>query len=204
MKKFLLPILFTFFLLSCNQTNKPSDKVAEEGTTKDVVAKEPLLKQYIDAYLAKNRDCFNNKVSEEECSKAFASDFLLTQLGDSIPCISELPLILETTMAYNDDKYVVKFGFGKHTSRISLSKEYDTYFQVFSIVDKNTVLSLKEKELYYVKGACHSYANKKSFTLPSGKYFDDPARLYKIGDEINLNLGTLIITKASFIPVEKN
>lgn len=199
MKKFLLPILFTFFLLSCNQTNKPLDKVAGEGTPKEVVVKEPLLKQYIDAYLAKNQDCFNNEITEQECSKVFATDFLLTQLGDSIPCISELPLKFDMILPYDNEKCIIKFDFG--ISQKILSKDYDVSFHIFSVVDKKTVLPLKQKELYYIKGSCYNYANSNS-SSESYTYYDDPPRL-RNRKPVEFYLGTLIVLDISFVPVKK-
>lgn len=196
---FLLTLTFTGCISKTNTNN--SGKIS---TTEEVRVKL-LLENYLDGFLNSNKDCFNNDITKEECTKMLAVDFLLTQLGDSINCITQLPLQYKQMAKYNDNKYVVKFEYGKESSKHTLSSNYITYFQVFSIVDKKTASMLKEGENYYLKGRCYSYANRKTFTMPSGTdfaggtYYDGATTINKDSyGKTRINLGTLIVENLSF------
>lgn len=190
MKKLIYCFLSIVLFAGCVQNNKQLKR--EEPA-------ELKLKCYIDSFLDSNKDCFDNDIKKEEAAKFLAVDFVAKCLGDSIPYISELPVKFEMLLPYeNEDKYVIKFAYSELSNNFYISKEYKVTFQVFSIVDKETASKLKENALYYISGACYDYANRKSFTLPSGKYFEGYPSISKWEDKPEVNLGTIIVQNISF------
>lgn len=189
MKKFLFGLFALILVVSCVQK---STKQTDE-------TKESILKTYLDSFLASNSNCFDNEITKEEATKFLTTDFVAKCLGDSIPCISELPVKFEMLLPYeNEDKYVIKFAYSEFSNGVRLSPKYGTTFQIFSIVDKETASKLKENALYYIYGASYDYANSKSFTLPSGKYFEGYPSISKWEGKPEVNLGTLIVQNISF------
>lgn len=190
MKKLIYCFCAIVLLAGCVQSNKQSKK--EEPA-------EPKLKSYIDSFLVSNKDCFDNDIKKEEATKFLTTDFVAKCLGDSIICISELPVKFEMLLPYeNEDKYVLKFAYSELSNNFRLSPKYGVTFQIFSIVDKEIASKLKENALYHISGACYDYANSKSFTLPSGKYFEGYPSISKWEDKPEINLGTLIVQNISF------
>lgn len=190
MKKLIYCLLAITLFAGCVQSNKQSKK--EEPA-------ELKIKHYIDSFLASNKDCFDNEIKKEEATKFLTIDFVAKCLGDSIPYISELPVKFEMLLPYeNEDKYVIKFAYSELSNSFRISKEYKVTFQVFSIVDKETASKLKENALYHISGACFDYANSKSFTLPSGKYFEGYPSISKWEDKPEINLGTIVVQNISF------
>lgn len=185
MKKLICCFLAICLFVGCIQSSKKSQK--EEP-------KEPKLKTYIDVFLASNNSCFDNEIKKEEATKFLTVDFVVKCLGDSVSWLSELPVKFEMLLPYeNEDKYVVKFVYSELSNSSRISKEYKVSFQTLSIVDKETASKLKENSLYYISGSCYDYANSKSFTLPSGKYFEGYPSISKWENKPEVNLGTLIV-----------
>ncbi len=172
--------------------------------TAQTIEKELLLKQYLDSFLIKNSACLNNEITEKECSNLLKNEFISKNLGDSINCISELAMNFERLMEYNENKYVVKFSIGESINNFKLSDNYQVTFQVLSIVDKETAIKLKEGAQYYIKGSCYNYASKKSFVLPSGRYFEGYPSIMKIKEKPYIDLGTFIVKNISFVEVESD
>ena len=196
MKAIFYSISLVFLFIGCTQNSNQKRSSENFETTKQ--EKVLILKTMLDNFFSENKDCLNNDLTLKGCAKSLQSDFIQNYLGDSIPCISELPLKFERLMEYNADKYVVKFGYGETTNKAKISNDYEVTFQVFSIVDKSTALTLKEGSLYNIYGSCHDFANQKSFTLPSGRYFEDYPKLLKMDGKPYLILGTLIVKNIEF------
>jgi hypothetical protein len=180
MQKIVLLFVLIISLLGCTPKSQNTNQEPQ---------REYLIKVFLDKFLSENRNCFNNDVTKKDCELTLKNEFL-KNLGDSIPCISELPLEFEMLIEYENDiikilypellhKYVVKFSFSETRHNIKISDNYDVTFQVFAIVDKNAVLELKEGNFYYIAGSCYDFASKNSFVLPSGDYFNGYPTIYK-------------------------
>ena len=198
MKAKLFPfyLLLIFSVTSCtiefnqNQSNRTPQK-------------KYILKTYLNNFLSRNKGCFKNEITRSDCSMKLQESFLRTQLGDSIKCISEIPIEFKMLMKYGTDKYVVKFVYSDDLNTTKISDKFTLGFQVFSIVDKNIAVKLEENKKYHIFGSCHDYVNKKSFTLPNGDYIESYPSIHKLyGDEIFIYLGTLVVKNLSFIPAE--
>lgn len=207
MKKVLSILVLLSLILGCkpNQTGGQEKKEANSF----------VLKTILDNFLVENPELTNNEITLKEGSEKLEM-LLRVKLNDSFEVISELPFEFEAAVEYpaspfesveieafaNAGKYVAKFGFGEYTSKVKLANNYKTTFQVFSIMDKETVMKLKKGSLYKINGVFKDFANcKGSFYLPGGKCFDNPPKIDSHKEGPYINLGTLIVEDISFVEI---
>lgn len=159
--------------------------------------KKSLLKSYLDGFIASNKNYLDNQITKDDANNKLKKTFIKDCLGDSIKCISELPLKYEMMLQYGDeDKYVIKFELAS----TGISYAYDVTFLVLSVVNKETASKLKDECLYYIYGSCYDFANSRSFVLPSRGTIEDYPEIHKdsgFGKPL-FDLGTLIVKNISF------
>lgn len=168
------------------------------------------LREMLDSCLQAQPNANNNDVTRSILADTLKSKFQCFR-GHSLPYIEDLPFQYEMCLKYPQtletdiEKYVVKFGFGDVTSKCELSDKYETTFQVFAILDKETVATLVDGALYHIKGTFRDFANNSAetgFTLPSGRCFIDYPSVISIDDKPYIDLGTLIVDSLSFAKIQ--
>lgn len=183
------------------------------GAKKQVVQqeqKEYALREMLDSCLSGQPNANSNDVARSILADTLKSKFQRFR-GHSLPYIEDLPFQYEMCLKYPQtletdiEKYVVKFGFGNVTSECELSDKYETTFQVFTVLDKETVATLVDGALYHIKGTFRDFANNSAetgFTLPSGRCFIDYPSVISIDDKPYIDLGTLIVDSLSFAKIQ--
>ena len=157
---------------------------AKRTETQSVIKDSPKpLAVFLDKCLAEQPNALNNEVTRTILADTIKTRLLQYQ-GDTLAILSDLPMKYEMCLQYpprifetfeasfekNAGKYVVKFSFGEYTSKCKLSSKYKTTFQVFSILDKETVAMLVDGALYKINGKFRDFANntqETGFVLPS-------------------------------------
>lgn len=198
MKKLLLLVVILWNASCVSINNK---QVSEKGA--DTLLQKPLiLTTWLDDFLSKHSDCFDNDIKTEEAENFLAVDFLLSQLGDSIDCVTQIPVKFNDMLKYNNNKYLLKFVADKYTTDLKLSDKYDASLTVLAFVDKKTASQLVEGKLYFIDGSCHSYADSKHLQLPSGAVFNlaTPSLKKSAFDGVQVDLGILLVTDLTFRP----
>lgn len=202
-------VVISMVLGGCSSnTNKSNVQIQEPSF---------LLKELLDSLLKESPNIMNNDITKQDFANVLTTE-LQKYRGDTLPFLSELPFEFEMSMEYpkspfdfeseiykNAGKYVVKFGFGKYSSKCKLSDKYETTFQVFSIVDKSTASQLVDNSLYKINGTFNDFSNcNGSFTLPSGKCFNGYPRISKssLYEIPSIDLGTLIIENLTFTKIQ--
>ena len=209
MKKVFLLLVITGFLFSCVNKQSNTEQLTEEY----------ILKTILDSCLEKQPNAMNNDITRSILADSIKAT-IQCYIGDSLPFLSNIPLKYEMALEYlpspfdfesesfkNAGKYVVKFSFSESSNKCELSKEYQTTFQIFTIMDKEAVATLIDGALYYVNGKFIDFANNSKetgFVLPSGKCLVDYPSISRsaLDNKPFINLGTLIIENATFIPIE--
>ena len=167
---------------------------------------------FLNQCLLEHPNALNNEVT-----RTILADTIRERLfqNDTLPILSNLPMRYEGCMQYpervfetfeteydkNAGKYVVKFSFGEYSSKIKLSSKFESTFQVFTILDKETVGKLVDGDLYNINGKFRDFANntqKTGFVLPNRKCIVDYPRVISINNTPYINLGTLVIDDLSF------
>lgn len=172
------------------------------------------LKAMLDSCLIEQPNAMNNDVT-----KSILADTIKARLqqfrGDTLIYISDIPFQYEMALEYppspfefesesykNAGKYVVKFGHSDTFTKYRISDKYEVSFQVFTIMNKETVANLVDGELYYISGIFRDFANNSSetgFVLPSGKCLIQYPTVNKYtGDKVSINLGTMIVDGLTF------
>lgn len=171
------------------------------------------LREMLDSCLQAQPNANNNDVTRSILADTLKSKFQRFR-GHSLPYIEDLPFQYEMCLEYPQthktdiEKYVVKFGFGDVTSKCELSDKYETTFQVFAILDKETVATLVDGALYHINGTFRDFANNSAetgFTLPSGKCLVDypSVGVSAFGDKPFIDLGTLVIDSLLFTQIKQ-
>lgn len=171
------------------------------------------LREMLDSCLQAQPNANNNDVTRSILADILKSKFQCFR-GHSLPYIEDLPFQYEMCLKYPQtletdiEKYVVKFGFGDVTSKCELSDKYETTFQVFAILDKETVATLVDGALYHIKGTFRDFANNSAetgFKLPSGKCLVDypSVGVSAFGDKPFIDMGTLVIDSLSFTQIKQ-
>lgn len=201
--KYIIYVIIYIFLFGCdNSVNKSTSKPKTERYA---------LRDLIDSCMQSQPNVMNNDVTKsifadtlKECFQRFRGSTLpyLKNLPLQYEMCLEYPRIFESELDKNAGKYVVKFAFGEISSKCRLSDKYETTFQVFAILDKETVATLVDNSLYYIEGTFRDFANNSQetgFLLPSRRYFIDYPRISTSWcNEPFIDLGTLIIDSLSF------
>lgn len=205
-----LSCLLLFYSCDGNQAKKQVEKVNTEY----------VLRGMLDSCLQVQPNANNNDITRSILADTLKSKFQRFR-GHRLTCIEDLPVQYEMSLEYprifetfeseidkNAGKYVVKFGFGKVSSKCELSDKYETTFQVFAIVEKEMAAMLVNDSLYYIKGIFRDFANntrETGFTLPSGKCLIDypSVSVSAFGNKPFINLGTLVIDSLSFTPTKQ-
>lgn len=176
------------------------------------------LAVFLDKCLSEQPNALNNEVTRTILADTIRERLLKYQ-NDTLPILSDLPMKYEMCLQYpprifetfeasfekNAGKYVVKFSFGEYTSKIKLSSKYKTTFQVFTILEKETVATLVDGALYKINGKFRDFANntqKTGFVLPSGKCIISYPSVTSIDKNPYIDLGTLILDNLSFSKIE--
>ncbi len=202
-----LTIFSLLFFVGCGQSNRTNVQ------SKDCIEKKYALQLLIDSCLTHQPNAMNNDVS-----RSMLADTIRTTIqqfiGDTLPFLADIPLQYEMCLEYPNDsysknagKYVVKFGFGEHTSKCKLSDDYKTTFQIFTIMEKAQVAQLVDNALYRVNGVFVDFANnsqKTGFILPSGKCLIDYPTIMTIENKPYIDLGTLIIENTTCKKIGQN
>lgn len=217
MKGYIFTLLAVFVLAFSGCSNSQTNKgKSEEGR------KEYVLKIMLDSCLNNNPNATNNDITKSILADSIKAT-IQNYIGDTLPFLTDIPVEYEMCLEYpkssfdfesesfkNAGKYVVKFSFGKYSSKCELSDNYETTFQIFTIMDKVTVSKLIDKELYYVNGKFIDFANntkETGFVLPSGKCLIDYPRVlagYGTYDKkIKIDLGTLVLEDVSFSQINQ-
>jgi len=190
MKHTLYIFLIALIALSCTGNT-------QSVQTKKEVAEPLLIQNYLDNFLSENPNCIDNDILREECGEKLKVGVINGLMGDSIRFITQIPVEYEMSLRQGDDSYIIKFVCGKNVTNLRVSDKYDVSFQLFSIVDKETAKTIKDKGRYYVSGTCNAYADNKTFPLPSGKKYSNYPRITKSssigGDKPNFDLGTFVV-----------
>lgn len=192
---------------------------AKRTETQSVIKDSPKqLAVFLDKCLAEQPNALNNEVTRTILADTIKTRLLKYQ-GDTLAILSDLPMEYEMCLQYppcifetfeasfekNAGKYVVKFSFGEYTSKCKLSSKYKTTFQVFSILDKETVAMLVDGALYKINGKFRDFANntqETGFVLPSGKCIISYPSVTSIDNSPYIDLGTLILDNISFSKIE--
>lgn len=176
------------------------------------------LAVFLDKCLSEQPNALNNEVTRAILADTIRERLLKYQ-NDTLPILADLPMKYEMCLQYpprifetfeasfekNAGKYVVKFSFGEYTSKIKLSSKYKTTFQVFTILEKETVATLVDGALYKINGKFRDFANntqKTGFVLPSGKCIISFPSVISIDNSPYIDLGTLILDNISFSKIE--
>ncbi len=182
--------------------------------------KEYILKTILDSHLEKQPNAMNNEIAMSILADSIKTT-IQSYAGDSLPFLTEIPMMYDMALEYppnpydfelesfkNAGKYVVKFSFSEYSNKCELSKEYQTTFQIFTIMDKETVATLIDNGLYHINGKFIDFANNSSetgFVLPSGKCLIDYPKVSRssINNKPFINLGTLILENVTFVQIQK-
>lgn len=203
MKRLSCIFVITFCLWGCGSSpNKSNVQVQKEPTF--------ILKGLLDSLINESPNLMNNDITKQDFANILTSN-LRKYRTDTLPFLSELPVAFEMSMQYpesdfeNAGKYVVKFGFG--SSKFTLSKDYQTTFQIFTVMDKENAATLIDGEFYHVKGIFIDFANNSKetgFVFPNGKCIIDYPKISvsSLGNVPFINLGSLIIENATFTKYE--
>ena len=207
--KFLISILCCLLIVGC--TNNTNKQVSKE--------EKYALREMLDSCLQAQPNANNNDITRSILADTLKSKFQCFR-GRYLPYIEDLPVQYEMCLEYprmfetfeseidkNAGKYVVKFSFGNVTSKCELSDKYETTFQVFTIMEKDTVAMLVDDSLYHIKGIFRDFANntkETGFKLPSGKCLVDypSVSVSSVGNKPFIDLGTLVIDSLSFTQIK--
>lgn len=204
----LLFVGLALWLVGCGPNNRKAQAQVQPSF---------ILGQLIDSCLVRQPGAMNNDVSRSILADSLKNT-IQQYRGLPLPFLAELPVQYEMCLEYppnpfdfetsaykNAGKYVVKFGFGQHTSGGKISEDYETTFQIFTVMDKSQVASLIDNAIYSVSGIFTDFANNSQetgFVLPSGKcLIDYPSVTSTYNGLTNkpyINLGTLIIKDVEF------
>lgn len=193
--------------------NSRGNKQVEQAKQK--FALESLLDSCLSAYPNAN----NNDVSRSILADTLKCKFQNFR-NRHLPYIKDLPFQYEMCLEYpprvfesfdseidkNAGKYVVKFAFGEISSKCKLSEHYLTTFQVFAVLDKETVATLVDGAFYYIDGVFVDFANntqETGFILPSGKCLIDYPSVTNYDEKLYINLGTLVLDSLTFSKIEQ-
>lgn len=198
MKKYIFIFVPIMLLAFC------TPKQTESKTEK----KDLQLKVILDKLIDSQPNLLNNDITKQIFSDSLTC-IIQKYKGDTIPFLSEIPLefemMLEYTSPYSEhaDKYVVKFGYGEIASKLKISENYKTTFQVFAIVPKDVAANLIQNKFYNLQGIFVDFANcSGSFELPSGKCFEDYPNLTDYDGNPYIDLGTFILADINFKLIE--
>ena len=203
MKKYLIVFISTILLVGCG---------SENSSSQEAVNKDSEMKRTIDACIAANPNYNNNDVARSILADSITAKFQSFR-GEQLKQIENLPCKYEMSLEYGVDpwqyidtsiigKYVVKFSYSEllKENHERLSDDYSVGFQVFAVLDKESVMQLVDGKEYFISGIFQDFANNRietGFRLPSGKCIIDFPSVNAV-DGTNINLGTLILTNLSF------
>lgn len=194
-------IVFCFLFAGC--VNNANKQVQQQ--------EKYALREMLDSCLQAQPNANNNDVARSILADTLKSKFQCFR-GQHLPYIEDLPFQYEMCLGYpqtletDNEKYVVKFGFGNVTSKCKLSDKYETTFQAFAIMEKDKVAMLVDDSLYHIKGIFRDFANnteETGFKLPSGKCLVDypSVGVSAFGNKPFIDLGTLVIDSLSFTQI---
>lgn len=114
----------------------------------------------------------------------------------------EYPKLFESIDDANAGKYLVKFSLANG----KIDDDCSVTFQVFAIMNKDSVATLVEGGTYHLDGLFRDFANstqETGFVLPSGKCINAyPSVTTETDDTPCINLGTLVFDSLSTSKVE--
>ena len=175
---------------------------------------EPAMPQYAIASLIDS--CLGVVPATNNVARSMLADTLKSKFqryqGKHLPYIDDLffdyemcleyPKTFDSVGAANAGKYVVKFSL----SNDKIADGFSVTFQVFTIMDKESVAPLVEGGTYHLDGLFRDFANSTTetgFVLPSGKCTNAYPTVTSNSDGTPyINLGTLVIDSLSFSKVE--
>lgn len=211
MKKFVFLMSTVFIFSGCNVSSTKQPKEQHH---------QKQLAVFIDKCLEEQPNAMNNQVTRTALSDTIR-DRLLKYRGDTLPILLDIPLEYEMCLQYpprlfetfeaecdkNAGKYVVKFSYSEYFSDEKLSSKYQTTFQVFSILNKESVENLIDGAKYNINGKFRDFANntqETGFVLPSGRCIISYPSVTSINDKPYIDLGTLIIDSIYFSKIDKH
>lgn len=201
MKKYLFIVSLAFFILSsCSNKTKKPKYVPLPPETEEVAPAKCNLSEFLDDFLGKNWENFDNEVARKKMAKN-----LLEQLGQKLKenpdFISDIPVQFTELMDKGNGKYIVKFEHSQYNNCPEISAGFKVSFRIFSVVNEDVANKLVDKRLYCIKGKYRGLVEDK-IQLPSGNYFyDRPHVSYDsgvMGEGVKFDLGGLYFTEISF------
>lgn len=209
MRNIIYCVFSVFLLVACSNVGTKQESKVEE--------KKKALAVMLDSCFIAQPNIMNNDITRSIFADTITAIFQRYR-GKQLPYIADLPVRYEMCLEYkrhfenfeasvdrNAGKYVVKFGFGKYSSNCKLSDDYETTFQVFALLDKQTASELIEDSLYYIGGIFRDFSNNSSetgFILPDGKcLISYPTVTTSSFNKPFIDLGTLIIDSLTFTKI---
>jgi hypothetical protein len=141
-------------------------------STTPVKKPHPLTAVWVD-YAKKNPEVFNNEFSRAKAAPE-ANKLILDSLAKNPQLLYNCPMKFEMMLPLAKNKFVIKFSIMRHNLKdISYTENgttYDVATDIFSIVDEDYAMSLKERQMYkLVNFTYEGDINKKNMRLPSGR-----------------------------------
>lgn len=160
-------ILLLAFIL-CVSCVSPS----QTNTSTPVKKPHPLTAVWVD-YAKKNPEVFNNEFSRAKAAPE-ANKLILDSLAKNPRLLYNCPMKFEMMLPIAKNKFVIKFSIMQYNLKdISYTEngtKYDVATEIFSIVDEDYAMSLKECQLYkLVNFTYEGDINKKNMRLASGR-----------------------------------
>jgi len=191
MKKIYALVCFSLFLiiLACGTAeNKPA--AAEPSPPKHKI---PKLETFADSFLSAHpnyaKDSLMHKKADEDLKKAFLKNTHI---------IDDFPLKLRTIVREGSQNVAQLYSPGIDSLR------YDYTIEVIAPVTQSDISTLKEGNLYYVKGPFEKFLKMYSIDVLTGaKVFNEVSVRKKYHND-NISLGYIKLKKATFTPVGKD
>ncbi len=155
--------------------------------------KKPSLETFVDFFLSAHpnyaKDSLTHKKADEDLEKAFLKNTHI---------IDDFPSKLRTIVREGSQNIAQLYSPGID------SLNYDYTIEVIAPVTQSDISTLKEGNLYYVKGPFGKFLKMYSIDILTGaKVFNDVSVKKKYHND-NISLGYIKLKKATFTPVGKD
>lgn len=187
----------TFVLLLFSCVNKPK--------VENISPLKMKLTSFLDTFYLQHSKCIANDIRRQDDGRALFLD-CLSFLKDDPGFVSELPMKFEGLLEYEKgDSCLVKFSYSyywlcNNLEKYEASKDYQTSFQLYSIIGREQASYLIDNNLYFISGVPQYHV--QDLILPSGKLL--PITYPKITESVihdkqpDFDLGILIVDSLSF------
>lgn len=203
------PHLLIATILLCISCTPNGIKERDERS-KSKVAPARLTAIWMD-HAKNNPDIFNNDLSRELAAEKFQK-ILIDSIHNNPSILYECPVRYMMMYQLSEDEYILKFAaYSLNDANISYKDDdiiYDVPFDLFSIADKETAITLKDSEMYNIVGGdFEGSVNDQHILLrnntPLEQFPSVSNYTHGSSEERKLNIGGLYISNIEFEEYDK-